>query len=264
MIEIVCSSEDVASINSANAIISSRGLRADSPGVYKDGEIELRVIGMSLLKAEFLDELGADLIIFLSRHSSASGTPALTVHSLGNWTAEAKLGGKPRMLSVAAPAAMLTVLKGLDALKLDIVKTYEATHHGPLLNTPSMFAEFGGGEKTISDRAIAGMFADSVYRSAEQLAGDTFGPAKTAIGIGGTHYPSRFTKLALEKGYAFSHIMPKYALSDRESIDVLEQAVIKSSERPESAVIDWKSVNSDLRSRIIKKLDSIGIENERI
>ncbi|MCL4365081.1 MAG: hypothetical protein M1569_02005 [Candidatus Marsarchaeota archaeon] len=264
MLEIVCSSKDTASINSANAIISSKGLRASSPGVYPYGEIELRVIDESLMHSEFLDELGAELVIFLSSHNSASSVPALTVHSLGNWSSAARFGGLPRTLSVAAPAAMLMVLKGLASVDIGLEKTYEATHHGPLLNTPSMFAEFGGNDETIHSKTIARAFADSVCRSAEQIAEAESEPGKVVMGIGCTHYPQKFTRLALDKEYAFSHILPKYSLSDMGSIDVIDQAATKSSDRPESAIIDWKSIGSDLRTRIIKKLDSIGIGYERI
>lgn len=55
-----------------------------------------------LIYEEDLDERAkADLIIFLSRHTSKNPVPVLTVHVTGNY-GDAALGGKPRTLSRAA------------------------------------------------------------------------------------------------------------------------------------------------------------------
>ena len=62
-------------------------------------------------------------------------------------------------------------------------------------------------------------------------------------------------------------MMPKHAILNSDgtdNIEMLEQAIAKSSERAESAVIDWKSIKSVQRAAIIKKLEEIGIGYERI
>lgn len=267
MILIVYSTADIASLNAANSIIDAHNLREGKPGAYEDGEIRLMRTDVRLLHAESVDEAGAELVIFLSRHSSSSGIPAITVHPLGNWGIEARLGGKPKTLSVAAPTAMLSILRSFSASALPIEKTYEATHHGPLLNTPSLFAEFGGSESTINDKAIAAQLGEMVYGTATALVDSEPEFSKVALGIGSNHYPSKFTKLALDKGYAFSHIMPKHAMTNADgsdNIDMLEQAALRSSDKIDCAVIDWKSLNSGMRSSIIKRLDSIGISYERV
>ncbi|WP_062396312.1 D-aminoacyl-tRNA deacylase [Methanogenium cariaci] len=66
-----------------------------------------------LIYEERLDERAeADLIIFLSRHTSQNPVPALTVHTTGNY-GDAALGGEPRTLSRAAPAWMHAALCAL-------------------------------------------------------------------------------------------------------------------------------------------------------
>ncbi|MBE3115987.1 hypothetical protein IMZ68_02160 [Candidatus Bathyarchaeota archaeon] len=92
----------------------------------------------------------AELIVFISRHSSRSGKPTLTVHTPGNF-AEAELGGLSRSVSVSPAIAMLDALKALSYYKerfsLNYEVSYECTHHGPSLNVPSMFVELGSCEK---------------------------------------------------------------------------------------------------------------------
>ncbi len=267
MILIACSLQDTASINAAQALISLAGLSETVPGRYDSGKIRLQVIDSILPKAEGLDAAGAELIIFMSRHSSASGISAFTVHPTGNWGHEARLGGSPQMLSIAAPSPMLKILKLFKKSPINMESTYEATHHGPTLKTPSLFAEFGGNDATINDKRIAGELGRIVFESAQDAAEGVKEYKTIVIGIGGTHYPKKFTDLAQNKDYAFSHIMPKHAITNgdgTDNIEMLNQAVERSSERVEKAVIDWKSINSEVRSRVIKKLSDIGIDYERV
>ena len=62
----------------------------------------------------------ANLIVFISRHSSQSGKPTLSVHTPGNF-GNAELGGLPQTLSVSPALAMQNALKALmhykEALK---------------------------------------------------------------------------------------------------------------------------------------------------
>lgn len=266
MIALVYSTSDIASLNIAEQVKTRHRLEETESMSGHLPELVLYKTTTRLVHAEFLDEIGASLIIMLCRHTSASEVPAMTVHSAGNWGDEARLGGRPRSLSVAAPSAMLSILEKMHKSDLKIEKTYEATHHGPLLNTPSVFAELGGTEAAMKDPELGAAVADAVYGAATDIINFNIHYKKIVIGIGGNHYPERFTRLAMEKGYAFSHIMSKYSIinDDVDNIDMLEQAVARSSERPELAVIDWKSLKAGIRERVIGKLGTIGIDYERI
>lgn len=267
MILVACSSRDIASSNAASALISRAGLSERGAGRYGNGKIELRITDSILPMAQGLDDLGAELIIFMSRHSSVSGIAAFTVHPTGNWGKEARMGGAPQTLSTAAPYAMAGILRLFASSPINIEATYEATHHGPALKTPSLFAEFGGNEATISDKKIADELSRIVYEHVQGAADSKSESKLVALGIGGTHYPRKFTSLALSKGYAFSHMMPKHAILNADgtdNVDMISQAVEKSSEKVEKAIIDWKSMSSEFRSRIIKKLGDIGVDYERV
>ncbi len=269
MIGLIYRNENVASKNIAARIIEKNEfekyeLKGES--CFKKGRIVAYEVKAELYMAQEADALGFEVAYFLSTHRSAKGIPALTVHSEGNWGKLADLGGEPRELSFAAPVEMLQMLRGITHIKVDgLEKTYEATHHGPLLKTPSMFVELGGNSETIADKKIAAMLGDAVYNTLEEQKDDEY--SKVAIGIGNTHYPSKFTKLALEKSYAFSHIMSKYAVNNEDGTDnlqMLEQAAVRANKKPEVALIDWSSLNNASRTKVIKKLEEIGMEWERV
>lgn len=221
--------------------------------------VDLIRIDSELTQADFLDDrFKTDCFIFLSRHSSKKGVECLTVHPLGNWSEVADFGGKPKTLGVSAPAKMLGVLTNMNSSSnLGVDVKYEATHHGPCLNTPSFFAEAGGTEDVERLRAFAKVVSESVFK----IIDTDFYYSKVVAGFGGGHYPIKFTKMAIEEGVAFSHIMSKYSIGN---IDMIEQALTKSDIRPEEAVIEWKSINSSQRESVIKILDSLGMDYVKV
>jgi len=266
LIGIVYSTADIASTNIAKAIIERHGF-SEHGGIWELGNIHVIRTESRLVEADFLDELHAEVLVMLSKHSSAAGIGAFTTHPTGNWGKEAKLGGKPKRLSVAAPVQMLEVLKSISKIGAEGMQAvYEATHHGPLLKTPSLFVELGGNSAVVENAKLAEKEAAAIMEAI-----GTFGNeeeySKIAIGIGGTHYPSKFSRLAVEKGYAFAHIMPKYAIFNQDgsdNADMLEQAVEMSSKRPEVAVIEWKSINAATRNIITAKLEKMGMPYEKV
>ncbi len=242
---------------------------ADGQGYvsYENDVAKICKIDSPLIEADFLDKLHFKLIVFLSMHKSAAGVGLFSTHSLGNWGAEAKLGGRGKLLSSAAPVVMLAALSNLSKIASPIGKRYEATHHGPLLDTPSLFVEIGGNDEVMKSKEYANAASEAAYEAVLSSEENDVKYKKVVIGIGSNHYPSNFSAMALEKGYAFSHIMPKYAINNADgsnNLGVLEQALKKSTHEPEAAVIDWKSLNSATRDETIKTLDAIGLDYETI
>ncbi|MDE1869882.1 MAG: hypothetical protein KGH71_02745 [Candidatus Micrarchaeota archaeon] len=265
MIGIISSTLDVASSNMAERLLENSGFEphtVNGKEGFRNGKLFLLRLNSPLISAE-IDSFGFEVAYFLSKHKSANNVPALTTHSLGNWTADAKIGGKPHELSVAAPVQMLGALRGISDIEVHIEKTYEATHHGPLLKTPSLFVEIGGDDSMIQNRELARRLAESMYASLLQE--EDF--EKCVIGIGSNHYPEKFTKLALQKGYAFSHIIPKHAILNEDGSDnlvMLEQAIGRSKSPIDSAVVDWKSINAAIKNRVVEELNRIGLDHEKV
>ena len=169
-----------------------------------------------------------DLVVYLSKHRSESGRPSLTVHPIGNPGA-AEFGGQPETLVPSAAQWMTAALRGLrqTGRGLPYEVTFEATHHGPYLTSPTFFIEQGSTEREWEDReasrAIARVLVD--LRPLD---------APVAVGIGGGHYMPRHTDLALRKKIAFGHLLATYAL-EKGAPSVLEQAV----ERTEGATLAY-------------------------
>ena len=98
---------------------------------------------------KWVEETGIDVknVVFLSRHKAASGRPSLTVHPIGNW-GKADYGGQEGRVSGASPQWMTGLLLSIYRNRLpgyDVC--FEATHHGPLIDKPTMFLEIGSGEE---------------------------------------------------------------------------------------------------------------------
>ncbi|HSQ49579.1 MAG TPA: D-aminoacyl-tRNA deacylase, partial [Candidatus Deferrimicrobiaceae bacterium] len=151
MILIVASNKDPASQSIKQQILNHYSFKTaesyqENP-LYKaeinNRNITLATLSQELVGAQYLAEdfPDAKLVVFISRHSSQSGKPTLSVHTPGNF-AEAELGGLPKTVSVAPAVAMQTALKALvhyqNPLLLHYEVSYECTHHGPSLKVPTM------------------------------------------------------------------------------------------------------------------------------
>lgn len=211
--------------------------------------------------AEFFNN--AKLVVFISRHSSLSGTPTLSVHTPGN-LGQAEFGGLPRKVSVSPANTMKSVLESMvkfkEEMQLNYDVSYECTHHGPSLNVPTIFAELGSTPKEWNDPKAAEAVAHAVMKAIS-----SFGEFenKVVLGIGGPHYNQKFTRIALEQKIAFGHIIPKYAI---ESIDVeiLKQCIEKTLEKVDYVIIDWKGIKGEHKPELMKMLKEINILCEKV
>jgi D-aminoacyl-tRNA deacylase len=198
------------------------------------------------------------LIIFASRHSSATGEQTLTVHTPGNF-GDAKYGGLPRTLSIAPPhhlkAALLKLYEMKNKLEINYEVSQEQTHHGPTPLCPSLFIEIGSSEKQWKDEnaglAIAQVIIDLLHLERKDWS--------VAAGFGGGHYAPKFSEINLKSDIAVGHIASKYAAPFLDNF-MLEQIVSRTLEKLKFFIIDWKGIKSEKRSQIIQFAESNGIE----
>ena len=251
--------------NEAAGMLRNDAGFSDADGInglhhYTSGNTDMLELNESPVNADWLDELNTDLIVFVSRHSSAKGVISFTAHAEGNWNGKNDLGGKPHSLGMASPDLMLSFLKAMKGFSGGMEVVYEATHHGPLLNTPSCFVELGPGLAIKDNKRsdLIGRLSKGIYGMLYESNAEY---GKVAIGIGGMHYSSKFTEYALEGKYAFAHIMPKYYVDE---VDMLQQAVDRSMIKPDIAVIEWKSINAVSRNKVLAKLEELGMDYERV
>lgn len=273
MILIVASSKDVASVNIAKQILSHYSFEKSTES-FRDNpvyatKIDGREVKLITLKEESIyaqnltESFTPELIIFVSRHSSTSGTPTLSVHTPGNLN-EAKMGGIPRKVSVSPANAMKDALGVMMRLKeemsLNYKVSYECTHHGPSLNVPTMFAELGSSPKQWRDLKAAEAVAHAAMEAVSK-----FGRSQAAavLGIGGPHYNEKFTQMALKGEIAFGHMIPKYAISSLD-VEILKQCVERTLERVEFAVLDWKGIKGEHKPKLVEMLNEIGVSIRKV
>ena len=271
MILFVASTKDVAGMNIAEKLIDHYNFEKLSETFHKNPvysrtfqnkEIKLLFVNTEIVDTQFLGDLFTpQLLVFLSRHSSAMGIPTLSVHTPGNLS-EAKFGGKPRRVSISPAGAMKNTLLEMAKLRgergLNYEVSYECTHHGPSLDVPTMFVELGSSLKQWKDTEAAEVVAHAAMAALSK--GSSY---SVALGIGGPHYNKKFTKIALSTQKAFGHIIPKYALPEVDA-EIIKQCVERTVETVDSAVLDWKGIKGADKPKIVAALEELGVPSERV
>lgn len=212
---------------------------------YKDRALLVTINSYHLfndnLDVQVRDSLGTELglkdlpsaVIFASKHKSASGMRTLTVHPVGNF-GKADYGGKAEDLVPAAPHLMTMAYRILyqQALEneLEHSVSFEATHHGPYLETPSFFIEIGSDESAWGEINAARTLAQTIIKLIEYDLEKECNKFPVAIGIGGGHYAPRHSDVARKKCVSFGHIIPSYALDG-----ITEKMLTRVVERTQGA-----------------------------
>ena len=274
MILVAYSCKDQAGINIAKQVLNRNSFsktekRFKENPVYS-AEIAGKQVNLVTLKDEtvFAQTLptyftNPELVVFLSRHSSQSGKPTLSVHTPGNF-GNAELGGLPRKLSVSPATAMRDALKALARFKkemsLNYDVSYECTHHGPSLNVPTMFVELGSSPQQWSDANAAEAVAQAAIQAIAnfRVSGQT-----AAIGIGGPHYNERFTQMALNDEAVFGHMIPKYAIANVDPV-MLQECIERTMEKVTCVILDWKGIKSQDKPKLLDALTEIKLPSKKM
>ncbi len=218
---VICSEVDAASVNIRERMLEMGdfeefGTFEGRPAYSGHGGHLVTIGDESLyrnnLDAEVRHALGIQhqAMVYLSRHSSKTGLRSLTVHPIGNFS-HARFGGFFRQLVHCCPAGMTMALRRMHALAkeagLDHQVSFEVTHHGPYLNTPTFFIEIGSDEGAWEELEPAQV----VGRAVIETEPDGGGPV--VLGVGGGHYAPRHTDVALKKDVSYSHMVPTHAVA---------------------------------------------------
>lgn len=273
MILLVASNKDVAGLNIARQILDHypfkvTGATFQKNPVYQSQinkkEVTLIILNEETINAQNLTDsfTRPNLIVFISRHSSTSGKPTLSVHTPGN-IGPAEFGGLPNQVSTSPATAMHNALKALsyfkESMQLEYEISYECTHHGPSLNAPTMFVELGSSPKQWRDNRAA----EGVAHAAMSAIGKFAAPRNTAVlGIGGTHYNQHFTRMALNEKAVFGHMIPKYAVPLLNS-EMLHHCVNKTLEKVKCVILDWKGIKSADKPQLLKAISETGLPYEK-
>ena len=266
MLAIIRSLQDISSRNITDSLLASgdwtdEGKIGDLAFYTKNDLVMAEIPDLHIYR----DGLDADIakagwkpdaVIFPSEHASSSGTPALTVHPIGNYE-DCKLGGREETLVPSAPALMSNALRTIKAeCRLpEFSICFEATHHGPYMETPAFFIEIGSDENHWGRKDAADLQASVIE---DFPRGNDY---PTVIGIGGGHYAPRFTELALTRKVNFGHMVPNYRTenaTDEAVARMIRQAAEKTGTK--AAFLHRKSMNGPSAARLTSLAESEGIE----
>ena len=141
--------------------------------------------------------------------------------------------------------ALLRILKkNKDREKMYQKICYEVTHHGPFMQTPTLFVEVGSTKEEWDKIKPAEIVAKSVnellekYMYEEDLSDDI----PVLIGIGGGHYAPRFSDVVFEKKAAFGHMIPTYHINDGNVDSEMIKKAIDATPNAQAAYIHKKSL----------------------
>lgn len=261
---LVASKLDPAGYNMANYMIDKHGFRQQKEGyTYTNGTAMLFVAEEEALMMEWLDKrFSPPYHVFLSRHRSESGIPTLTCHTTGNFSDSNEMGGRPRELAYAYPSLQKHYMKTVST-KMSRIPNYqlviEATHHGPTsLTKPILFIEIGSTEKEWNDQNAVSVVCDTVIDTIKTV--KNYG--NVGIGLGGTHYPSKFTDMLISSEYALAAVASKHSLPNVDK-KMIEQMINKSIEDVVYAFMDWKGLGKE-KDRLNSIVSDLGIEVVKI
>ncbi|MAH99157.1 MAG: hypothetical protein CMA12_07460 [Euryarchaeota archaeon] len=295
---LLASNEDIASMNIYSEVMQLNGWGETQE--YSHGkvtrnsisDVELLLIDQLHIWADGIDmkhqeitSSDVDEVLVLSRHVSSSETPAITLHAIG------VPGGKPRGSKaesggingkVPPPstrfAELFRTMKTVaSARKLDekYDLTLETTHHGPLLESPTLYLEIGSTEEQWSDKEAARVWAETISLCLGIEGRDCRweGYGDVMIGFGGGHYAPRHKAVISESDVWLGHILASYSLIFEKPIEgdypsgVWQHSVKSAVESTRIAFpggnvfahLDRKSFKSWQRNAISKLLSELGV-----
>jgi Uncharacterized protein conserved in archaea len=261
---LICSTSDIASVNIRDCLFKLNKW----DGIGSDGKNEFHRFGndvvMSIpdlhIYAEDIDSeakafgIDFDEVVFMSRHKAASAIPTLTVHPIGNFN-NADFGGRSKELVRTAAASMTNALREMSKMDTGEFKTsFEVTHHGPWLETPTYFIEIGSDETMWGNMHAAEMLAHVISVNSEN-------DFPTAVGIGGGHYAPRFSEIANAYRINFGHMVPNYALEgsdDNEAVRMISSALEASETK--LVYMHKKSMKKPYAAHLTELIETEGFE----
>ena len=243
---LLASTEDPASMNMLSELMAiegwgeSRDFDHGRVTSHSCGNVEALLIDGLHIWADGIDSAHTsitgtevDEVLVLSRHVSASETPALTLHAIGV-PGEFPHGEKARSGGITGTAVPPSTRFGEvfrnmcriareENLEKEYDLTLEATHHGPLLGTPTLYLEIGSTMEQWEDVRAARVWSKTISlclglleHSAKK---DWEGSGSVMVGLGGGHYAPRHKAVISESDVWVGHILANYAIVFEEEFE---------------------------------------------
>jgi len=298
---ILCSTLDGASMNLAHSLIQSTDwgdveefghgrVRKHSRMPVQILEIDQLHIHADGIDSTHMDETGEEIdeVLVLSRHVSSTNTPAITLHAIG-LPGETPLGEpgvaggvrgfvvppSPRFASLYRKMLVLARDEGLHE-EFDL--TMEATHHGPKLQSPSLYIEIGSTEFEWNRKDVASVWSSVICDVLGLNDGEPLGTWNSSgsvmVGFGGGHYAPRHKAVVESGNFWLGHVLANYSLIFEAMEDGSEEpggnwkeSVLASIDATRVAFpggeifahLDRKSFRGWQRSSLVSFLEEMGV-----
>ena len=275
---IIASLKDPASINIKNCLLEQTTWEETNiffkQQVYQHEDMKdinlITIIDRKITHENIVKEvkqqlnIKANQAIFISRHTSKTGDPTLTVHPIGNYGI-AEFGGYDKTLSISSPKIMTQLLrilkKNAKDKKLYHKICYEVTHHGPYMPIPTLFIEVGSTEMEWKKKQPAEIVSKSVINLLEDYhyEKDFKNEMTVLLGVGGGHYAPRFTDVAFEKNIAFGHMIPSYQINAGNIDNEMFKQALEKTPNVEGVYIHRKALKKSQVSEFKQWFEKNGV-----
>ena len=274
---IIASNKDPASINIKNCLLKQS--QWENINTFYENKVYKNIKNQNLIIITINDRkilhdnidtevqknlgLKPKLAIFISRHTSKTGNPTLTLHPIGNY-GKALFGGRDKKLIQSSPIIMTELLRILkrNANEKNLYHNvcFEVTHHGPNISVPSLFIEVGSTLDEWKKISPANAVAKSILELFElSYIENRSTDIPVLIGLGGGHYAPRFTDIALERKVAFGHMIPTYQINSGVIDELMIEDLIKNTRNLSGAYIHRKALKKSQVTEFKKIFKNKGI-----
>ena len=201
--------------------------------IHDEFEVQILLIDDLHILADGIDKeheertgFMVDEVLVLSKHASASQVPSLTLHAIGV-PGEIPHGERARSGGIKGKAVppstrfgdMFRTMRNIAkeaSLDEEYDITLEATHHGPLLDCPTLYLEIGSSEERWADSRAGQVWAKTISSclgmSKNSRQRKWLGEGDVMVGLGGGHYAPRHKAIISETEVWVGHILANYSI----------------------------------------------------
>lgn len=228
-----------------------------------------------------------DEVMFLSKHSAASGKASLTVHPIGiPWVGgndPGPYGGIPGRCS-PPNARIASIYRALlkqaadKQMKDQFNVTMEATHHGPQVDVPTCFIEIGSTENEWSIPELGQFWAQLLtehFRDTNVATDNGGSGGVVVMSIGGGHYVPKLNDAArFGEGLLTGHALATYSLQEHLDgtvalpVDGGWQGIVREAVQSTQiahptakliCLVDKKAFGAEKRKAVTSYLEELGV-----
>lgn len=227
----------------------------------KEGIPYFEVESQLYIEERDIENIEADYLIALGKHSLIDYPKIFSVHPVGNWNKKwprepIDLGGKEKTLGKVSASLLSFVFRSLrqNNHMQDYKVSVECTHHGPDISKPILFLEIGSNRDSWEDPEAQSVIIRTIKDTIENFKVEN---KKAFVVLGGSHYCEKIQDI-LEKGLLVSHVCPSSQVPFL-SEGLIQEAINNTEETVDSVIIDIGGVGQHFE-RLLKILKKNGID----